>query len=232
MADVHLGAGATVGSVVAMKGAVSPAAVGVDIGCGMGAVRASLSARRSPEGLHRLRSDIEAVIPVGFSMHKSVVPSPAASALWAEFPGLSDKVQGLFHRAELQMGTLGGGNHFFELCLDTADAVWIMLHSGSRNIGEELAEIHIARANRQEAGPTNRDLPPTGISPSSSPAPTRWLPTARTSSGPSLRPREPRDHARSRPRRAARPLPPARHRRGHLLPPQLASPRSTTTGHG
>ena len=148
MADVHLGAGATVGSVIAMKGAVAPAAVGVDIGCGMGAVRTNLSASDLPDSLHAVRSDIERVVPVGFSMHREAVPAPAAEALWAEFPDLSDKVQGLLRRAELQMGTLGGGNHFFELCLDTEDRVWIMLHSGSRNIGKELAEIHIARARK------------------------------------------------------------------------------------
>ena len=156
MADVHLGVGATVGSVVAMKGAVAPAAVGVDIGCGMGAVRTNLGAGDLPESLHRLRCDIEAAVPVGFSMHREAVPSPAAAELWAEFGGLSDKVQGLFRRAELQLGTLGGGNHFFELCLDTQDRVWIMLHSGSRNIGKELAEIHIARARKLAH---NRDLP-------------------------------------------------------------------------
>jgi tRNA-splicing ligase RtcB len=156
MADVHLGTGATVGSVIAMKGAVAPAAVGVDIGCGMGAVRTNLTASDLPDGLHRLRSDIEAVLPVGFAMHDRAVPSPAAEELWAEFPELCDKVQGLFHRAERQLGTLGGGNHFFELCLDTEDRVWIMLHSGSRNIGKELAEIHMARAKKLAH---NRDLP-------------------------------------------------------------------------
>jgi tRNA-splicing ligase RtcB len=74
----------------------------------------------------------------------------------AEFPQLTDKVQGLFSKAERQMGTLGGGNHFFELCLDTEDRVWIMLHSGSRNIGKELAEIHIGKAKKLAH---NRDLP-------------------------------------------------------------------------
>jgi len=148
MADVHLGIGATVGSVVAMKGAVAPAAVGVDIGCGMGAVRTNLVARDLPGSLHRIRCDLEAVLPVGFAMHDEAVPSPAAAELWAEFPALTSQVQKLFPRAERQMGTLGGGNHFFELCLDGADRVWIMLHSGSRNIGKELAEIHIARARK------------------------------------------------------------------------------------
>jgi len=156
MADVHVGAGATVGSVIAMKGAVSPAAVGVDIGCGMGAVRTNLVAGDLPDSLHRLRSDLEARIPVGFSMHQEEVRSPAAAALWEEFPGLTEKVQGLFHRARCQLGTLGGGNHFIELCLDSDQSVWIMLHSGSRNIGKELAEIHLARAKKLSH---NRDLP-------------------------------------------------------------------------
>jgi tRNA-splicing ligase RtcB len=156
MADVHLGVGATVGSVIAMKGAVSPAAVGVDIGCGMGAVQTNLTAADLPDSLHRIRSDIEAVVPVGFAMHDRAVHSDAASELWAEFPTLTEKVQGLFSRAERQMGTLGGGNHFFELCLDTDDRVWMMLHSGSRNIGKELAEIHIAKAKKLAH---NRELP-------------------------------------------------------------------------
>src|SRR5262249_5586702 len=121
MADVHLGVGATVGSVIAMKDAVAPAAVGVDIGCGMGAVRTNLRAGDLPGDLHPVRADIEAVLPVGFEMHREPVSSPAARELLEEFPRLHDKVQGLFRRAELQLGTLGGGNHFFELCLDTED---------------------------------------------------------------------------------------------------------------
>jgi tRNA-splicing ligase RtcB len=156
MPDVHLGTGATVGSVIAMKGAVSPAAVGVDIGCGMGAVKTNLTASDLPDSLHRIRSDIEAAVPVGFAMHRDPVELAAAEELWEEFPQLSDKVQDLWKRARLQLGTLGGGNHFFELCLDTDQAVWIMLHSGSRNIGKELAELHIARAKKLAH---NRALP-------------------------------------------------------------------------
>jgi tRNA-splicing ligase RtcB len=161
MADVHVGAGATVGSVIAMKGAVSPAAVGVDIGCGMGAVRTSLTARDLPDSLHALRTDLEARVPVGFSMHDEEVKTPAAAALWEEFPQLTQKVQGLFGRARHQLGTLGGGNHFIELCLDTEQNVWIMLHSGSRNIGKELAEFHMARAKKLAH---NRDLPDRDLS--------------------------------------------------------------------
>src|SRR4051812_46946656 len=156
MPDVHFGKGATVGSVIAMKGAVSPAAVGVDIGCGMGAVKTNLTASDLPDSLRSIRLDIEASIPVGFAGHDEPVAAPAAAALWEEFPKLTEKVQGLFRKARGQLGTLGGGNHFIELCLDTAENVWIMLHSGSRNIGKELAEIHIAKAKKLAH---NRDLP-------------------------------------------------------------------------
>jgi tRNA-splicing ligase RtcB (3'-phosphate/5'-hydroxy nucleic acid ligase) len=156
MPDVHLGAGATVGSVIAMKDAVAPAAVGVDIGCGMAAVRTNLVAADLPDSLHAVRSDIERAVPVGFAMHREAVSSERGAELFAEFTDLHDKVQGLLHRAELQMGTLGGGNHFIELCLDTEERVWMMLHSGSRNIGKELAELHMTRARKLAH---NRELP-------------------------------------------------------------------------
>lgn len=156
MPDVHYGKGATVGSVIAMKGAVSPAAVGVDIGCGMGAVKTNLTASDLPDSLRAVRLDIERAVPVGFSMHDEPVDSRAGDALWKEFPTLTGEVQGLFRKATTQLGTLGGGNHFIELCLDGDQRVWIMLHSGSRNIGKELAEIHIARARKLAH---NRDLP-------------------------------------------------------------------------
>ena len=156
MPDVHFGKGATVGSVIAMKDAVSPAAVGVDIGCGMGAVRTNLVAGDLPDSLHELRLAIEEAIPVGFSQHKSPVSSTLGDTLWEEFPTLTGEVQGLFTKARAQLGTLGGGNHFIELCLGEDDAVWLMLHSGSRNIGKELAEIHITKAKKLAH---NRDLP-------------------------------------------------------------------------
>ncbi|MFO0755498.1 MAG: RtcB family protein [Byssovorax sp.] len=156
MPDVHFGKGATVGSVIAMKDAVSPAAVGVDIGCGMGAVRTNLTASDLPDSLRQVRLSIEQAVPVGFSAHDEPVKTRTGTDLWEEFPQLTEEVQGLFRRARTQLGTLGGGNHFFELCLDTEQNVWIMLHSGSRNIGKELAEIHIARAKKLSH---NRDLP-------------------------------------------------------------------------
>ncbi len=148
MPDVHLGRGATVGSVVAMKDAVCPAAVGVDIGCGMAAVRSSLSASDLPDSLSRLRGDIEAAVPTGFAMHDSADKAARSAPLFREFSSLASKVQSEKSVALRQLGTLGGGNHFIEVCLDEEERVWVMLHSGSRRIGKMLAEIHIAKAKR------------------------------------------------------------------------------------
>lgn len=156
MPDVHYGKGATVGSVIAMKGAVSPAAVGVDIGCGMAAVRTSLSANDLPDNLHGLRSELERVIPVGFHEHRDPIERPQDRQLWDEFHDLTPAVKDLFGKARKQLGTLGGGNHFIELCLDSEKRVWMMLHSGSRNIGKSLADIHISRAKKLAH---NQDLP-------------------------------------------------------------------------
>ncbi len=159
MPDVHLGKGATVGSVIAMRGAVSPAAVGVDIGCGMGAIRTNLKASDLPDNLGTIRSKIESDIPVGFNQHDDAVRRSKfdvggdrlmndITALFNRFSGLSEKVQDLEGKARKQCGTLGGGNHFIELCLDTEGNVWMMLHSGSRNIGKTLAEHHMGIARR------------------------------------------------------------------------------------
>ncbi|TNY37410.1 RtcB family protein [Thermomonospora catenispora] len=164
MPDVHYGKGATVGSVIAMRDAVSPAAVGVDIGCGMTAVRSSLTLEDLPDDLSRLRSDLEKAIPVGHNAHKTPVDPSAVPGLrergwyefWKGFDALIPSVRGRFGRARAQMGTLGGGNHFLEVCTDDEGAIWIVLHSGSRNIGKELAERHIEVARRQ---PHNQDLP-------------------------------------------------------------------------
>ena len=162
MPDVHYGKGATVGSVIAMRDAVSPAAVGVDIGCGMTAVRTSLRAADLPDDLARLRRRIEDAVPVGFNAHKRPVPTSRVpgvggwDAFWSGFGGLIGSVQQLRERALHQMGTLGGGNHFIEVCTDAKEHVWLMLHSGSRNIGKELAERHIANARHL---PHNQDLP-------------------------------------------------------------------------
>jgi tRNA-splicing ligase RtcB (3'-phosphate/5'-hydroxy nucleic acid ligase) len=161
MPDVHFGKGATVGSVIAMKEAVSPAAVGVDIGCGMTAVKTSLRAGDLPDSLKALRNQVERDIPVGFHEHREAPtlehtgdPETAAAirkeakALLSAFPTLSQQVRDRLEKAKKQLGTLGGGNHFIELCLDADQHVWLMLHSGSRNIGKTLAEIHIAAAKK------------------------------------------------------------------------------------
>ncbi|MGK5500126.1 RtcB family protein [Streptomyces sp. URMC 125] len=163
MPDVHYGKGATVGSVIAMRGAVCPAAVGVDIGCGMSAVRTSLTAGDLPGDLSGLRSRIERAIPVGFGLHDDPVdpgrlhgvPASGWDDFWSRFGRLAEAVRSRRERAARQMGTLGGGNHFIEVCLDEDGAVWLMLHSGSRNIGKELAEHHIGVARKL---PHNQDL--------------------------------------------------------------------------
>jgi tRNA-splicing ligase RtcB len=168
MPDVHFGMGATVGSVIAMRQALAPAAVGVDIGCGMSAVRTNLTADDLPDDLGPLRSAIEATVPVGFNSHDEPInprrvhglPAAGWDRFWAAFDGLDRGVSSLAGRATRQMGTLGGGNHFIEVCVeqggDDAGRVWLMLHSGSRNIGKELAERHIAVARGL---PHNADLP-------------------------------------------------------------------------
>ncbi|PWN01371.1 hypothetical protein DJ010_19290 [Nocardioides silvaticus] len=170
MPDVHLGKGATVGSVVAMRNAVSPAAVGVDIGCGMQAVRTSLRTADLPDDLRALRLAVEEAIPVGFSAHKSM-PDVRRLKLnhgqyagwdrfWKRFAALHDDVQDREKRAKQQMGSLGGGKHFIELTSDDDGQVWLMLHSGSRNIGKEIAERHIYKAKGLEhnLGLPDRDL--------------------------------------------------------------------------
>ncbi|MFJ2091955.1 RtcB family protein [Streptomyces sp. NPDC087901] len=168
MPDVHFGKGATVGSVIAMHGAVCPAAVGVDIGCGMSAVKTSLTANDLPGDLSPLRSKIEQAIPVGRGMHDDPVDPDRLHGLaatrwddfWARFDGVADAVKFRQERATKQMGTLGSGNHFIEFCLDEAGSVWLMLHSGSRNIGKELADFHIGQAQKlpHNQGLVDRDL--------------------------------------------------------------------------
>ncbi|ARH91934.1 MULTISPECIES: RtcB family protein [Streptomyces] len=168
MPDVHYGKGATVGSVIAMRGAVCPAAVGVDIGCGMSAVKTSLTANDLPGDLSRLRSKIEQVLPVGRGMHDDPVdpgrlhgvPTAGWDDFWTRFDGVAEAVRFRRERAVKQMGSLGGGNHFWEFCVDADQSVWIMLHSGSRNIGKELAEYHMGVAQKlpQNQGLVDRDL--------------------------------------------------------------------------
>ena len=168
MPDVHLGKGATVGSVIAMSQAVAPAAVGVDIGCGMAAVRTSLSLDDLPDDLHPLRTAIERAVPVGFAGHQVPVdptalgmpradlPAEGWARFWKGFDGLDARVADQAKKAHSQLGTLGGGNHFIEVCADDEGAIWVMLHSGSRGIGNLLAQAHIETAR---ALPHNADLP-------------------------------------------------------------------------
>ncbi|MDR2451256.1 MAG: RtcB family protein [Candidatus Accumulibacter sp.] len=160
MPDVHAGKGATVGSVIPTNAAIIPAAVGVDIGCGMCAVRLSLNARDLPDNLHGIRSAIEAAVPVGFNQHERSKVRGSAHARQArkmsdrldlivgKHPGVM-KMQRHFNETwACQLGTLGGGNHFIELCLDEADQVWVMLHSGSRGIGNVIGRYFIAAAQK------------------------------------------------------------------------------------
>ena len=146
MPDAHLGIGSMVGSVIATKDAVIPATVGVDIGCGMMAVKTPFKSGILEGKMAEFRHEIERAIPVGFNEHRDAVDESNEWEGWAEFGELHRGVQDRKSKAMKQLGTLGGGNHFIEVCLDTDDRVWLMLHSGSRNIGKELAERHIATA--------------------------------------------------------------------------------------
>lgn len=163
MPDVHLGKGATVGSVIPTVGAVVPAAVGVDIGCGMMAVRLSLTANDLPDNLHSLRSHIESVVPHGRTDNGGAndvgtwnadIVSRAAINAWA---GLKSRYEAIVakhpkiasHKTYEFMGTLGTGNHFIELCLDEDDYVWVMLHSGSRGVGNKIGQYFIEAAKRE-----------------------------------------------------------------------------------
>ena len=165
MPDVHLGKGATVGSVIAMEQAISPSAVGVDIGCGVSAVRTNLTLS-DLDDLHRLRLAIESTIPVGYNGHDTPVNvrklglDRGWSTFWGSFRDLHNGVKHRESKAHAQMGSLGSGNHFLEVCLDAEDRVWLTLHSGSRNIGKELAERHIeiAKTLRHNQDIADREL--------------------------------------------------------------------------
>jgi tRNA-splicing ligase RtcB len=157
--DVHLGKGATVGSVIPTRGAIIPAAVGVDIGCGMAAIRTSLRANDLPDSLALLRSSIESSVPVGngaFGDHRALPASIetrlAQSGLMATAEAIKAKHPKIrIDKVPRQIGTLGGGNHFIEVCLDESDAVWVMLHSGSRGTGNMIGTYFIERAREQLA---------------------------------------------------------------------------------
>jgi tRNA-splicing ligase RtcB len=172
MPDVHVGIGATVGAVIATVKAIIPAAVGVDIGCGMMACRTTLTAADLAASLAPLREAIERAVPHGRT------PGPRDPGAWGKVPGEVDdawaslepefralcrdhpKLAKTNHRQHL--GTLGAGNHFIEVCVDEADAVWLMLHSGSRGVGNAIGTMFIALARedalRQDAHLPDRDL--------------------------------------------------------------------------
>jgi tRNA-splicing ligase RtcB len=170
MPDVHVGKGATVGSVIPFRAAVIPSAVGVDIGCGMVAVKTSLKASDLPDSLASLRNDIEAAIPVGFAEHAT--PEKALSGCDASLVARSLAIKERFDRLVIapkigmrdrmkpwkQQATQGGGNHFAELALDKEDSLWVMLHSGSRGVGNLIGSYAIAQA-REIAQRENRTLP-------------------------------------------------------------------------
>lgn len=154
MPDVHFGRGATVGSVIPTRGAIIPAAVGVDIGCGMMAIRTSLSANELPDSLAALRSEIERKVPVGNGPGGNHKDAPARAATALRNSGLHERLEKILAKHKRiqstqfakQLGTLGGGNHFVELCLDEAGRVWVMLHSGSRGTGNILGTYFIQEA--------------------------------------------------------------------------------------
>ncbi|MFC3670226.1 RtcB family protein [Novosphingobium pokkalii] len=160
MPDVHVGIGATVGSVIPTRGAVIPAAVGVDIGCGMMAARTSLMAHDLPDNLEGIRSAIEQAVPHGRSVgrgkrdHGSWGNPPAAiveawASLAVRFARICDKHPRLKNTNNLtHLGTLGTGNHFIELCLDQESRVWVMLHSGSRGVGNAIGSFFIELAKQ------------------------------------------------------------------------------------
>ena len=146
MPDVHLGKGALVGSVLPTKDAIVPAAVGVDVGCGMAAIKTPYSSDVLDGKLKKIRQDIEANIPVGLDDNKTVEKAVHNWQGWQEFKNLHRGVQKLAGKASKQMGSLGGGNHFIEVCIDENQRIWLMLHSGSRHIGNKLAQCHINTA--------------------------------------------------------------------------------------
>src|ERR1700744_5564866 len=160
MPDVHSGIGATVGSVVATRGAIIPAAVGVDIGCGMIAARTTLNASDLPDGLSEIRSAIEAAVPHGRTHHGGPgdrgawgdLPEPVTAAwseLEADYRAITDAFPKLSRGASANhLGTLGTGNPFIEVCLDETDRVWFMLHSGSRGVGNRIGSFFIELAKK------------------------------------------------------------------------------------
>lgn len=161
MPDVHWGMGATVGTVIATHKAIVPAAVGVDIGCGMMAVQTTLTASDMPDNLHAIRSAIEAAVPHGRTDNGGKNDRgawgelPTAyearwAALWPRYEVILAKhPKARAYNSDRHLGTLGTGNHFIEICLDEADRVWVMLHSGSRGAGNKIGQYFIEAAKRE-----------------------------------------------------------------------------------
>jgi tRNA-splicing ligase RtcB len=172
MPDVHLGKGSTIGSVIPTRGAIIPAAVGVDIGCGMMAVRTTLDAADLPDNLAALRSSIEAAVPHGRTVgrrDKGAWDTPPAmvDTMWRELHAGFSRITGKYPKLAStnnykHLGTLGTGNHFIEVCLDEEDRVWFMLHSGSRGVGNAIGStfIKLAQDDMREhiANLPDRDL--------------------------------------------------------------------------
>ena len=160
MPDVHWGCGATIGSVIATKGAIIPAAVGVDIGCGMMAVQTSLTASQLPDNLSGLRTKIEATVPHGRTDNGGKndrgawgLDTPPTSR-WGWLHDRYGAIVAKHPKAKAfntsrHMGTLGTGNHFIEICLDESQNVWVMLHSGSRGVGNRIGMYFIERAKKE-----------------------------------------------------------------------------------
>ena len=242
MPDVHLGKGATVGSVIATRAAIVPAAVGVDIGCGMMAVRTTLTAGDLPDSLAKLRLGIEAAVPHGGiglkGGWKDGVPNAVGAPLRRERAGRrpegargqasrrSASAQSVTH-----LGSLGGGNHFIEVCLDEEERVWAMLHSGSRGIGNRIGTYFIAKAREAlDRRQLTRPLPDRDLAwlEEGEPLFEDYVAGGRLGAG--LRAPQPRgdDGGRAaRHARAAAALPDAA--AGHQLPPQLRRARDTTS---
>lgn len=159
MPDVHLGKGSTIGTVIPTQGAIIPAAVGVDIGCGMMAVRTTLKAADLPDSLAGLRSAIERAVPHGRAPGRrdpgawgDRAPHQVIEAWKTLVPGF-DKIRQKYPKLEktnnhVHLGTLGTGNHFIEVCLDESDGVWFMLHSGSRGVGNAIGSLFIELAQQ------------------------------------------------------------------------------------
>ena len=166
MPDVHLGIGATVGAVIPTLNAIIPAAVGVDIGCGMSAVRLSVKSSQLPDNLAAMRSAIERAVPVGLHAHKTVsIRESACKQIAAGVDWLFEKHPSVMKMLKQpntlwtkQMGTLGSGNHFIEVCVDENKDVWIMLHTGSRGIGNAIGQYFIALA-KKDMGKHIHNLP-------------------------------------------------------------------------